>query len=200
MTTLGEGLLGGVVTFFLRSNSNASSTEAESGGNPLLLVLWLKTSTRGKGRNIKSTAWWLPERCHACRVSASRDELPSTGMRGACLLCYPLVHPASPWGATTSRKGRTSACCPAAEPDLDEAMHNSARYLSVSVPDYWHVCTLRQVADYVECQVYSEQRKWMLESYKRSVIFPLLKGKVCFGTDSQGENSGTRDTGKMGMI
>lgn len=40
----------------------------------------------------------------------------------------------------------------------------------------------------------------MLENHKPSVIFPLLKGKVCFGTDSQGKNSGTGDTGKMGMI
>lgn len=53
MTTLGEGLLGGFVTFFfLRSNSNATSTEAESGGNPPLLVQWLKASIRDKGRSI----------------------------------------------------------------------------------------------------------------------------------------------------
>lgn len=51
MTTLGEGLLGVCYFFFLRSNSNASSTEAESGENPPLLVLWLKTSVGDKGRN-----------------------------------------------------------------------------------------------------------------------------------------------------
>lgn len=53
MTTLGEGLLGGFVTFFfLRSDSNANSTEAESGGNPPLLVLRLKTSIGDKGRDM----------------------------------------------------------------------------------------------------------------------------------------------------
>lgn len=50
MTTSGEGDFFGVFWggeegsyfFFFRSNSNASSTEARSAGNPPLLVLWLK--------------------------------------------------------------------------------------------------------------------------------------------------------------
>lgn len=51
MTTSGEGDFFGVfffgggrgeLLFFFRSNSNASSTEARSAGNPPLLVLWLK--------------------------------------------------------------------------------------------------------------------------------------------------------------
>lgn len=40
----------GVVTFFLRSNSNTSSTGAKS-GNPPLPGLWFRTSSRDKGRN-----------------------------------------------------------------------------------------------------------------------------------------------------
>lgn len=51
MTTLGKGLLGGFVTFFLRSNTNASSTAAESSGNLLLLRPWLTTR--------RNTAVWV---------------------------------------------------------------------------------------------------------------------------------------------
>lgn len=50
MTTLGQIYHRGVVTFFLWSNSNTSSTEAES-GNPPLPGLQFRTSSRDKGRN-----------------------------------------------------------------------------------------------------------------------------------------------------
>lgn len=49
MTTVGKVYWGGC---HFRSNSNATSTEAESGGNAPLLILWLKTSMRGAGRNV----------------------------------------------------------------------------------------------------------------------------------------------------
>ena len=67
----------------------------------------------------------------------------------------------------------------------DGAPGGLQRCLSASAPRSWHVCTLRQAAKYVEGQVYSQQRRRMLENDKPSAIFPLLKGSK-LGTDSQG--------------
>lgn len=138
MTTLGEGLLGGVVTLFSLGATQTPAPLKPSGGNPPLLVRWLKTSIVGKDRHISFAV-----------------QLHHFG------LC--------PWWWFQ---------CGPAEPDLEEARHNSARYLSVSVPDYWHVCTLGQVADDVECQVDSKQRKmdvWELQTQRH---FPFTRGQT----------------------
>lgn len=52
MTTLGEGLLGGVVTLFSLGATQTPAPLKPSGGNPPLLVRWLKTSIVGKDRHI----------------------------------------------------------------------------------------------------------------------------------------------------